>query len=345
MFTQFFSLAEPYIWIAAPVGTLILSALLTKAVLHFFPQWQLLDRPEKYGHDRAPIPYPGGIAIVFGFLIVLFLLFPLDLQLLGFVGGIVLLAVVSFQDDRHGMPPLIRLGVQAVLGVIVFFTGTKIVFISNPFGSVAFEFAPWLSLLVTIGWIITMINTLNWLDGVSGVAAGTSTIAGIFLGLLSLTPTVDQPILALMCFVFSAANFGFFWWNIPPPKMLNGDTGAMFSGFVIAVLAIFSGGKIATAFLVCALPLFDAFSVIFHRLRQGRSPWSGNDKLHLHDQLFQRGFSQRKIMWIFLSISLFLGMSALYLQTLGKITFLAILGIAVFSLSWKNAKKKPAKEV
>lgn len=307
--------------------------------LSLFPKWKLLDSPQKYGHHRDPIPYPGGIIIAGIVLIGIGLSSEWNAQLAGFLGGATLLTLVSFYDDRFGVHPAIRLFSQIGIGTMLVLTGTRIVFLGNPFGDTAFELPFFLSTLVTICWITGMINTVNWLDGVPGAAAGTSTLAGIFLGILSLTPVVDQPELATMCFLFAAANAGFLFFNIAPPKMLNGDSGAMFSGFMIAVFSIFSGGKMATAFLVLALPMFDAASVIFHRLRQKRSPLQGGDKQHLHDKLREHGFSDRQILAIFLFISLLLGISALFLQTLGKLLFLVLLGTFIFVLSWQHQKK------
>lgn len=317
-----------------------LSILLNFLILKFFPKWGIMDRPERYGHTRNPIPYPGGVSIVISFVLGVLFFFPLTSELVGFLAGGVLLAIVSFLDDRIGIHPLLRLGMQLLLAGILVWSGIKIVYISNPFGPTAFELSPLLSTLITTAWVIGLINTTNWLDGVPGVAAGTSTVAGISLGALSLTPLVDQPDLALMCFLFAAANLGFFFFNIAPPKMLNGDTGAMFSGYVIAVLSIISGGKMATVFLVLALPLFDAATVIFHRLREKRSPLHGKDEKHLHDQLLKKGLSDRQVMLLFLSISVLFGFSAFYLKTLGKISLLVLIGVFVFSISWQHHKRK-----
>jgi len=298
-----------------------------------------MDRPERYGHKRAPIPYPGGISIALAFTISVLLFFELSWQLVGFLAGIVILTTVSFLDDRIGVHPILRLFLQIFLGILLISTGTAIVYISNPFGPTAFELAPMFSALVTIAWIMGVMNTVNWLDGVPGVAAGTSTLAGVFLGILALTPYVNQPELALLAFLFAGANAGFFVFNIPPPKMLSGDTGAMFSGFVIAVLSTIAGGKIATVFLVLALPLFDAATVIFHRLREHRSPLHGRDEKHLHDQLRKRGWSDRKIMLLFLTVSALLGLAALYLKTVGKLALLVAVGVFVFWISWQHHRQ------
>ncbi len=334
MFSEIFSEFGNML-ILIPLSTLALSIVLSLGVYKLFPTWNILDFPEKYGHNRNPIPYPGGVAIVLSFLLSLVLFFPIDLQLWGVIWGIILLAIVSFWDDRKGVHPVFRLGLQILLGILLVSTGTEIIYISNPFGEMAFELSPLIAAVATVLWCVGLMNTVNWLDGVPGAASGTSVLAGIFLGALSLSPVVDQPVLATMCFAFAAANFGFTFFNIAPPKILNGDTGAMFSGFLIAVLSIFSGGKIATAFLVLAIPVFDAFCVIFHRLKSGQSPFKGGDRRHLHDQLKKRGFSERQTLLLFLLISTLLGLSGLYLQTLGKLLFLSFVGLFVFVLSWQ----------
>lgn len=326
--------------ILASVSAFVLSFLLSLAVLKLFPRWGLMDNPKKYGYTRAPIPLSGGVVIPLVFALITLLFLPFEKHLFALTFGAVALAGVSFWDDRGGLSPVFRLGFQLFLALFVVVFGVGIEVISNPLGGhfdlTAYEInIPWRGIfyqitvwadLFTIIWLIAMINTLNWLDGVVGLSAGTALAGGITLGVLSLTSLVNQPEIALLSFVFSAAILGFLFFNFPPPKMLLGDAGAMPLGFILAVLAIFSGGKVATAFLVLALPLLDAFWVAFSRLVRGKKPWEGRDKAHLHDRLLLLGWSERQIFFLFFAVAVSLGVSSLLIATFGKgVMILAVL--------------------
>lgn len=307
------------------------SVLLSSCVLHFFPKWNLLDNPRKYGFSRDPIPYPAGIAPILALVFGVLIFFPFSPKFLGLAVGITLVAGISFWDDRRNLPPLFRLCVHFLAAGIIAFSGIRIEFLGNPFGD-AFnlvEIFRFLPELITIFWLVAFANVMNWLDGIPGLSAGSAAAAGIFLGILSLTPLVNQPQTASLAFVFAAATGGFLLFNIPPARMLLGDTGAMSFGFFLAALTVFSGGKMATAFLVLAIPLLDAANVILSRILAGRNPLRGADKRHLHDRLSAVGLSDREILLFFLIISIALGWLSLQFGTLGKI-LLALSVAALF---------------
>lgn len=314
-----------------------LSLLLCFATLHFFPRIGLLDRPEKYGYKRSPIPYPGGVAPICAFLVSILLFFPkLNVSLLFFCGAVSCIALVSFWDDRRHLPSAFRLLIHFCAAGMVVFSGVSIEYLGNPFGETLFlrDAFFWLPEIITMLWIVGFANILNWLDGVPGLSSASAASAGSFLGWLSLTPLVSQTEIALLSFVFAASAFGFFLFNIPPPKMLLGDTGAMSYGFIIATLSVFSGGKMATILLVLAIPFFDALFVILRRLLSKKNPLQGGDELHLHDRLRKAGFSDRMILLFFFLPSVFLGWASLQLETFGKILLLGgiIIGYLIISL-------------
>lgn len=326
------------------ISTFFLSAFLGVAVLHLFPKWNLLDNPQKYGYDRQPIPLPGGVAPVLALLFAVGFFFPAEQKYIGLLVAILLLAIISFIDDRRQVHPLIRLSAHFVAASIAIASGIRIDYVSNPFGEVielqkVFFLLP---ALITAFWLVGFTNVMNWLDGVPGLSAASAAAAGIFLGMLSLTPLVSQPEIALLSFVFAAASAGFLLFNFPPPRMLLGDTGAMVFGFFIAAISVFSGGKMATIFIVLAIPLLDAAYVTFRRLLAGRSPLSGKDSLHLHDRLLLLGLSNREILLFFLSLSLFLGWLSLQLETRGKIILVIFLSglFLLFSYFLEKLTKK-----
>lgn len=323
-------------FIFLPVLTaFLLTLFFTKLALKFFPKWGLLDKPEKYGLTRKPIPYFGGLILYFVFLICLLVFAKIDKHLIGFLSAGGLLVAVSFWDDKKGLSPVFRLFMQFFVALILIFTGIGIEVITNPFGGelvlnnwqipfkvngVFYHFTI-LADLFTIIWVMGMINTMNWLDGISGLTSGIATIGGLTLGFLSLSPIVNQPEIAMMCFVFATICFTFWFFDFYPPKILMGDSGSMFLGFVLAVFGIFSGGKVATAFMVMGFPILDAAWVILRRIREGNSPFKGDLK-HFHHRLLEVGLTERKALIFIYFICVVFGVSALFLSTFGK--FIAI---------------------
>ena len=316
-----------------------------------FPKLGLMDRPEKYGHKRAPVPYPAGIILPIIFSIIAFLILPHDKHLFGFLSAAWILVVTSFADDRVGLSPFFRLGIQILCAVIVVSSGIGIDFVSNPFGGAInlhtgqlpidlfgtiYHFSPRADLF-TIIWLLLIINAFNWLDGVSGLTSSVSAIAGFVLA--ALASSVGQPEIALLALCFGLASTVFFLFDLAPPKILMGDTGSMFLGFTIAILAIFSSGKIATAFLVLGVPLFDAIRTIFRRIRMGKSPFYG-DLDHFHHLLLRGGLSERQTVAVVAGMSFLFGSSALLLSGYGKFWAIVILGVLLFTILWGVQQKK-----
>jgi len=320
---------------APAILTFFLSFGFSFLVLKLFPKISLLDRPQKYGLSRAPIPYPAGVAPIAAFLISLLLFFPPSKKLIAFLIAIVLVAAVSFWDDRRNLPAIFRLAIHFLAASLVAFSGVKITFLGNPFGdAIALsDFFRFLPEIVTIFWLVFFANVMNWLDGVPGLSAASAAAAGLFLGILSLTLESSQLETAKLAFVFSAAAAGFLLFNIPPAKMLLGDTGAMTFGFIIAAITVFSGGKMATAFLVLAIPFLDAVNVIFSRILAKKNPLRGADRRHLHDRLADAGFSDRSILLFFLGFSVLLGWLSLQFQTRGKILLIFFTAVIFLTFS------------
>lgn len=345
--------------ILASLSAFSLSLLIAFFIKKQFPKWGFMDHPEKYGHKRSSVPLPGGVGMPLVFCLISLIFLPFEKHIFGFVLAVLILTAVSFWDDRKNISPFIRLGVQVFAGLILVIFGVGIEVISNPFGGYLqlnaweIDVIKWkgdfyqfsvIADLFTIAWVVIMANTLNWLDGVPGLSAGTAAAGGITLGFLSLTSMVNQPEIALLSFVFAGAIFAFLPFNIPPIKMLLGDAGAMPLGFILAVLAIFSGGKVATAFLVLALPILDAVWVALYRLSKGVKPWQGRDKAHLHDKLLMLHWSERQIFILFFLVSVFLGVSSLFLHTLSKgILILTIAVVFIVFRFWLEKKVKSIK--
>jgi len=312
-------------------------AFLISLILTFFVKkiaiknlWTLTAPRERDLHKK-PIPRLGGIAVFVSFWLLVtcyLLLVPdrlhfvdekilgIDKNLLGVFLGSLILLVTGIYDDFKDIKPWIKLLLQLVAAVVIVFFGIKIWWLSNPLGGSNIVLNTWTYVLVPV-WILLVVNVINWLDGLDGLADGVSVITLIIIAILSATSTVNQPATALICSIAAGSALGFLPFNFFPAKIFLGDTGSMFLGFIIAVGAIISGGKIATAALVLGIPILDAIWVIFRRIFSGNSPMKA-DRYHLHHRFLQAGFSQKQTVMFLYLIAISFGIIALQNGTRGK---------------------------
>lgn len=299
-----------------------------------------------------PTPRTGGIGIVVAFLITVGLtlistsdrlgfgnttILGIDRNLAGFLLAIVWLSAVNIFDDFKGLSWQTKLVSQLVAAVIITSFGILIPTLSNPFGQ-QIILGSYSSILVIV-WLVVISNVINWLDSIDGVAGGVSAITLLTLFSLSISVAVTQPANAMLAIIGFGATVGFLFYNLRG-KVFLGDTGSMFLGFLIGVLAIISGGKVATVFLVLAIPFLDALVVFVSRIIHHQSPFLA-DRRHLTHRLLDRGYSKKTILLVFYAISLIFGLIALNTQTTGK--FWAVLATMVIMTLFilPQTRKKP----
>ena len=288
----------------------------------------------------------GGIAMILAFNLSIFLNKDLFLspELYGVIIATFLLMVFGTIDDFKEIAWKIQLFFQVSISLMVFIVGIRIHYITNPFlGSIInLDAGAGLifSVILAIFWIVMVINSMNWLDGIDGLSGGVSFIGAMTIFFLSLKPEVNQPPVAIISMIMAGSVLGFLVFNFYPSLVLAGTSGAMFMGFLLAAMAIFSGTKIATAILVMTLPIIDFLWVIGERLRNGKSIFKP-DKNHLHYKLVELGWSQRKINFLFYSITVMMSAVALNTRAIGKgITFFLAIIIMTTSLVILNKKIK-----
>ncbi len=312
------------------VGGFVLAAalafVLSLLVARLSHRWGLLDKPEPRRVHTQPVPRLGGIAIFLAFLCVSMLLFrPANDYELHVYGGLIVAAIlivaVMAYDDVRGLPPLPRLGVQTLAALIVMFPaghGTLIEVLHNPLitsNHSRTSLALWIAIPFTWFWIVGMMNTINWVDGLDGLAGGVVTITALVMTAISWM--LGQHTAAVLCAVLAGATLGFLPLNWHPARLFMGDSGAMFLGLALAVLANVGGAKLATMLLLLGLPILDTARVILHRVRKGRSPLHF-DRSHLHHRLLSGGLTQRQIVLLFYVITVIFGavtVLSAYLQT------------------------------
>jgi len=179
-----------------------------------------------------------------------------------------------------------------------------------------------------------MMYTTKFLDGLDGLVSGVAVIGSIILFLVSLFWDVPLSGTSILCLILGGSSLGFLIWNFHPAKIFLGEGGSTFLGFMLGVLAIISGAKIATALLVMGLPILDVIWVIVRRIfREKKSPFLA-DKKHLHFRLLDAGLNQRQVVLLLYLLTLLFGATAIFQQTFGKLIALGILVIVMLGLAW-----------
>ncbi len=344
------------LYFLAGATAFVFTFVLALLALWLFPKVGLMDRPHRYGLKRDAIPYYGGLTLILSFIVCLLIFVPVTQQLIGVLIGLGLIAIVSFLDDMYQIRPIIRLAVQGLAAVVVSVFGVGIRSITNPFGGViALDQIKMpffgheiliVGLVFTIIWIVFVVNSMNFFDGVPGLLSGISCIASIVLFLLSLRAghVVDQQQLIYMSVILAGVCGAFVLFDFPTPKILMGDTGSMFLGFMLSVSAIFSGGKVATILIVLGFPLLDAVWSILRRVLSGRSPFSG-DLNHLHHRLLRAGFSQRQVLFLMYTVATLFGGATLFLSSYQKMLAIGAILFSMILLSlllWWRVRRAPS---
>ncbi len=342
-------------WVVAlaAVPSLLVSLVLAYLVRSWAPRWGLVDQPGHRKVHARPVPFGGGLAIWAGVVLPL-ALGQILLELwhrspssadgtarlpawLGSVGAFVephlpgllaqsrslwfflaagtVLMLLGLVDDVRRLDWRLRIVVElAVAAAVVFVQGWKLTL---------FVDVPALTNLISVLWIVGLINSINFLDNMDGLAGGVSAIAAGFLAMyMLLVPEGANPQLFVAGFLFLlvGAIAGFLWHNRPPARIFMGDAGSYFIGFCLAVmtiLATFSGPEvprhsILAPLCVLAVPLYDTVSVICIRLRNGQSPFEG-DTNHFSHRLVALGLSKTQAVLTIYLTSAACGLGALVL--------------------------------
>jgi UDP-GlcNAc:undecaprenyl-phosphate/decaprenyl-phosphate GlcNAc-1-phosphate transferase len=300
------------------------------AVWRFMPRLRVFalevgwaDEPNARRLNKEPLPNAGGLAIfsaVAVALVVTALLRPISIEhvqinVLAILLGGSFMIMAGFIDDQFGLPPVFRLVVQLVAALLLVSVGIRIHVLFG--GSLAGA----LSVLITVIWIMAITNAINLIDGVDGLAGGVSFITAMSLLAVSAQDQSKAAATIVLAAVAGAA-LGFLRHNLPPSRIIMGDSGAYFFGFVLAASSILGGLKVTTAFslfptiLFLFLPLLDTVQVILRRVIKHKNPLSSPGKDHLHHGLLARGFSPARTITLLLGITLAANILAMKVQRL-----------------------------
>ncbi len=288
-------------------------------------RFNIVSRPGGRRHEVRPLPRLGGIAIYGGFTVAViaaqFLPIPRmdpyeSIRLIGLLLGGLVIFLVGLLDDIFDFSALPQGIGQILAAAIAVAFQIFIEFFNNPITGQQTD--PWphiVTVTLSLFWLGLMMNTVNFLDGLDGLAAGVAFIAGTMLFIHSaFRLAVPQISVSLLPLALMGACLGFLLYNFHPSQIIMGG-GAHFLGFTLGALSIIGGAKMATILLVMGLPLMDLLWQVFNRLRKGRNPMVG-DRGHVHFRLLDLGvLSQRQIVLGYYAFCAFFGALTLLLDS------------------------------
>jgi UDP-GlcNAc:undecaprenyl-phosphate GlcNAc-1-phosphate transferase len=262
-----------------------------------------VDRPDARRLNRRPIPRLGGLAIFLGILVPALAFLDLSGESRGVLLGAAIATVVGAIDDFRGLSPSVKLSGQFLAAAIPPSFGVWIDHFTLPFIGVM-DLPAWLGVPLSMLFIVAVMNMVNFLDGLDGLAAGVCAIAGGTYAILALSLAKADP--AILSAVVAGACLGFLRHNFFPARIFMGDSGALCLGFILASVSIQGLLKTASTIvlvlplLVLAVPIIDTSFVVARRLKHSRPIYTA-DRGHLHHRFLNIGFSQRRAavtMWL-----------------------------------------------
>ncbi len=344
------------------------SLLLTPLSSYLGLRWQMVDRPGSRRRHSGVVARTGGIAMWFSFLFVLavYLLLPLisDIEtyswfpksqdpqemrrIFGLIGGTLFCSLFGLADDKWDLNARYQYLAQFLAAFIAMSGLIFIKDVNNPFQA-GLLWGPdglpwWIVFLVTTFWFMGCMNTVNFLDGLNGLAAGVVAILAVVLALhMLLVLPEPQASVAVLPTILVGSLLGFLFFNLARRRPFMGSSGSFFLGFAVAAIGIMGGAKIATVTMVLGLPIVDVAWLIYSRLRRGLAPWhAGRD--HLHFILLDRGISERLIVLAYYLFCCLFGLLTLTLDDrLNKLLALfgfSVLAVAVMAWLGRNYGRK-----
>ncbi|MDR1168510.1 MAG: undecaprenyl/decaprenyl-phosphate alpha-N-acetylglucosaminyl 1-phosphate transferase [Heliobacteriaceae bacterium] len=307
------------------IGTVLaylIGVCLVPLVIAFSKKEGLVDVPNERKIHTTPISRIGGVAIwgstMLTFLCLVFLsYYPYGSLLSGILLGSSLMFLLGFVDDVYNLDAKFKLFIQIAITTLVYLLGVQINTIPF-FGGI--NLGLW-SYPITVLWIVGISNALNFIDGVDGLAGSVVTVSALSIGIIAVAIAPPNPISALIGFILAGSMLAFLTYNFNPAKIFMGDSGALFSGFLLAAISITGIMKSATLavvlpVIILAVPIIDITYSSFRRISQGHSPFVA-DSEHIHHKLLHAGFSQQVTVLILTSVAIFAG--ALAALTMGSI--------------------------
>jgi UDP-GlcNAc:undecaprenyl-phosphate/decaprenyl-phosphate GlcNAc-1-phosphate transferase len=319
--------------------SIFLSLVFTIVIKEIALRYKLVDKADlNRKFQKKAIPLAGGWAIFLSVSIVSLIYFRNlivgDLNIYHWLGvflASLLIMIGGTLDDRYKLKPLYQFIFPIIAIGIILLAGVEISHLSDPFDSLlSLKFWSVLKYLFVVLWLLAMVYSTKLLDGIDGLVSGLGLIAAVIIFLFTSLTNYYQADIAFFSIVFLGASLGFLIFNFSPAKIYLGEGGSLLIGFLLGIISIISGSKIAIALLIMGLPLLDLFWTVIRRLLSKKNPFKYADRMHLHHRLLDLGLSHKQICLLYYSIAFIFGISALFLQTRGKIYALLMLILLMF---------------
>src|SRR3982751_3654639 len=268
--------------------------LLTPAVGGMARVLGVVDAPGGRRLTRRPIPRLGGLALFLGIFVPALAFLPLGRDTRGLLLGAAVAVTVGAVDDFRGLRWWEKLGGQVLAAAVPTWFGVWVDRFTFPLLGIH-ALPEWVGIPLTVVWIVAIMNMVNFLDGMDGLAAGVAAIAGGTFCVIALS--LAKPEAAILSAIVFGACIGFLRHNFYPARIFMGDSGALLLGFVLATVSV--QGLLKTAatvalffpLIVLAVPIVDTTFVVARRLKHRQKVFEG-DQAHLHHRFLRRGFSQ-----------------------------------------------------
>lgn len=279
---------------------------------------KIMDYPGGRKIQANPVAYLGGLAIItpitLGSFLLIFTSITIDLKqqlYLGLILPALTIAIVGLLDDIYQLPPWPRFISQSAVGVITSFilylSGSGVEIFDNQL----------LNSSATILWVVTIINALNFIDNMDGLATSISMVASLALFILSYIN--NQYLVATLSLAIFASCLGFLFWNKKPASIYLGDAGSLYLGFLLAAISIridldndSAPIRALVLILILAIPVIDTTQVVVSRIAKGKSPFQGG-RDHISHLLLNRGLSQRSVLFVLTTSAILFATVAIFL--------------------------------
>lgn len=286
---------------------------------------------------RTTMPKLGGLAIYIAFLIMMFLKKnPIDYSEIGIIIGSLIIVVGGVIDDKYAIKPWQKLMFQIAAASVLIFFKVTISVITNPISDVNLyiKIASYISIPLTMFWVIGVTNAFNLIDGLDGLSAGLAFIACITMCIVAFLSGKGDIEVITLTVILGAAILGFLPYNFNPASIFMSDVGSQLIGFLLAAISLEGAIKSASAVVIAVpilafgLPIYDTIFAIIRRKLNGK-PIMQADKGHLHHRLLAMGLSQKQAVVIMYLISAVLGLMSVIVMQLANTKAYTVLAIVI----------------
>ncbi|MFD1851645.1 glycosyltransferase family 4 protein [Oceanobacillus bengalensis] len=290
------------------VASIVITPLIKKVALKI----GAIDKPNQRKVHEKIMPRLGGIAIFLSFLLGFIIFLPDTMEAWPVLVGATIIIITGLLDDLYNLPAKFKLLGQLIAAIITVAGGITIDFITL-FSDEKLEFG-FFAIPITILWIIAITNAINLIDGLDGLAAGVSSIA--LLTITGLAISMGDYFITLIGLILLGSTLGFLVYNFYPAKIFMGDTGSLFLGYMISVIAVMGLYKEVTIvslvvpIMILGIPILDTTFAIIRRVVQ-KKPISAPDKDHLHHCIIRLGYTHRQTVVMIYALSALFSITAI----------------------------------